>query len=90
MDRSLPCQQIVYRAYRARSWYDPDTGGPLTMAFIRRRQQNELSVDRTYDDARSALNKCYGAATLHVGHVRDSGLNVEPRPTEHCQGSAAS
>ena len=89
MDEILPCRQIVFRAYSKKSWIDPDTGKPLAMAFMRRPNETGLSVGLTYEGARAGLNKCHGAATLHVGRVRDAGWEVERRPTEfamdHCE-----
>ena len=64
---------------------NPDTGRPLPIAFTLRANETGLSVGLTYDAAISGLSKSYGAATLHVGRLRDSGLDVEHCPTDRSQ-----
>lgn len=77
---SLACGTIVYRAMARKAWVDPTTQRVLPAAFVRRPapvDDDGLSVD--VDSARScalALNKCHGVASLHVGRVRDLGLDV--------------
>jgi hypothetical protein len=85
MDRDLPCQQIVFRAYRSKACIDEETRGPHPVAFLLRPGETGLSVGLTYGAAISGLNKCHGAATLHVGRIRDSHLDVEHRPTDSSQ-----
>jgi hypothetical protein len=35
------------------------------------------------DQCRRRFHKCYGLATLHVGRVRDIGLEVQPDSPDH-------
>lgn len=76
----LACNTIVYRAMARKNWTDATTGSVLPVAFVRRQSSADddgLSVD--IESARScslALRKCYGVASLHVGRVRNLGLDV--------------
>lgn len=74
----LPCSAIVYRAIRPR-WVDSETNQVLPAAFVRRPPPNDddgLSVDvSSPQSCATALSKCK-VASLHVGRVRDEGLDV--------------
>lgn len=76
----LACSTIVYRAMARKNWVDATTQSILPAAFMRRlppADEDGLSVD--IHSARScslALNKCHGVASLHVGRVRNLGLDV--------------
>ena len=78
--QSLPCNAIVFRAMARKNWIDATTGNVLPAAFLRRPPPADvdgLSVD--VESARSCflvLNKCHGVASLHVGRVRDLGLDI--------------
>jgi hypothetical protein len=85
----LPCNCIVYRAVRTKGWIDPDTGDLLTLAFVRRPEGDEdgLSVNIadhcSVEDCMKGLKKCHGIVSLHVGRLRDIGLNVRPDSIDH-------
>ena len=89
---TLPCSAIVYRAMARKDWIDPVSGTVLPGAFIRRpapKDEDGLSLD--VDGASScarALNKCFGVASLHVGRIRDIGLDVivDDRPHASIRG----
>lgn len=74
----LPCSKIVYRAIRPR-WVDAATNEVLPAAFERRQAPNDddgLSVDvLSAQSCATALSKCK-VASLHVGRVRNAGLDV--------------
>lgn len=73
---ALPCSAIAYRALR-KKWADPVTKQVSVNAFLRRPNEDGLSVDLL--SAASCVTvlttKC-GAASLHVGRVRDLALDV--------------
>ncbi len=89
--RTLPCHTIVYRAIRSsRKWIDQDTKELLPFAFHRRKDEKGLSVlvsphvPNEEECCRLApLNKCHGVDSLHVGWVRDLGLDVEQDTPTH-------
>lgn len=74
----LSCSTIVYRAIRS-SWVDAVTKQIQPSAFVRRPAPNDddgLSVDICSAQSCSmALKKCK-VASLHVGRLRDAGLDV--------------
>jgi hypothetical protein len=74
----LPCSTIVYRAIRPK-WVDPVNRTVLPIAFTRRPAPSDksgLSVDvLSAQSCAKALRKCQ-VASLHVGRIRDTGLDV--------------
>jgi len=87
---SLTCSSIVYRLLLKQSWIDPDTGQVQAAAFERREKEDGLSVFvaalcASLDEAIaiSTLRGVKAGATLHVGHVRDLGLNVLSDPVDN-------
>lgn len=89
---SLACSVIVYRLARARKEIEDD-GTFKVSAFYRRDDEDGLSVQiasRVERDERNGINpcpigKCYGIATLHAGHIRnthvdETSLDVIPIP----------
>jgi hypothetical protein len=94
----LSCDKTVYRAMLRKKWVDPVSGTVLPGAFIRRdppQDDDGLSVDVVSPaSCASPFNKCFGVGSLHVGKVRELGLDVVvdeiphanitgvPRPTD--------
>jgi hypothetical protein len=84
----LPCQTIVFRALRSKSWIDEANHRATADAFRRRSRENGgdddgLSVNlRSIEACRAALKKCQGVVSLHVGRVRDIGLEVRSDPED--------
>lgn len=76
----LVCEKIVFRAMSRKQWIDPISGRVLSVAFILRpppKDDDGLSVDiASPKSCASALSKCHGVASIHVGKVRDLGLDV--------------
>lgn len=73
---ALACSVIVFRAFRSKSWFDDATKRVTSAAFMRRpRDRTGISVAFTPQEAERYLNS-YGVASLHVGRVRDIGLDV--------------
>lgn len=83
----LPCSHIVYRAMSRKDWIDPETNSVLPGAFFRRPPPKDLdgvSLDTTSPKScASTLKKCHGVASLHVGRLRDLGLDVVPGAGSH-------
>ena len=79
----LPCSAIVFRAVLRPGWVDKDSGKVMPAAFFRRHPPKDtlgISVGHSCD-VQSYLrqfNKSHGAMTLHVGRIRDVGLDVIP------------
>lgn len=80
MEEPLPCPTIVYRAMARKNWIDKTAKRVLPAAYFRRpppKDEDGLSVDiSSPQSCSSALRNCYGVASLHVGRVRDIGLDV--------------
>lgn len=77
----LPCGQIVFRSLSRAQHIDRENKRLLPAAFIRRdppRDAAGLSVNYNMapTECYESLKKCYGVASLHVGKVRDMGLDV--------------
>ena len=84
----LPCDAIVYRTLIKRRWINEDTGEVLPDAFFRRKARNEVGISvniataLTPAECTSRFDKCNAVASLHVGRVRDLGLDIiQDRPT---------
>lgn len=76
---ALACGHIVFRALLKRGWVDPETGNISAGAFLLRPSEEGLSVDiDSPAKCVAPLNKTFGVASLHVGRVRDLGLDVVP------------
>jgi biotin operon repressor len=67
---------------------DRTKGEVRPAAYIRRIIDTDgLSVEPastvSVEEVGSRLNKCYGAVSLHVGHVRDLGLDIQQDGPTH-------
>ncbi len=84
---SLRCSAIVYRLLTKQDWIDPDSDQAQPAAFYRRYDEDGLSLlitdACTLDEAINSMKKVKGVATLHVGRIRDLGLEVRPDPTDY-------
>jgi hypothetical protein len=80
MQPPLNCAVLVFRAMARKQWIDPQTKSVLPAAFVRRPPPQDgdgLSVDiQSAASCASALNKCHGVASLHVGRTRDLELDI--------------
>ena len=75
----LPCSKIVYRALNKKSWINGDTGQILPSAFELRKHRQEIGISVNTispQDCVSKFNRCRFVASLHVGTVRDLGLDI--------------
>lgn len=83
----LPCNSIVYRALLRKRWIDQDTGKLKADAYFLRDSEQGLSVNiaETYSPEQCAkqFKNCFGVASLHVGRVRELGLDVVPDSLTH-------
>ncbi len=85
------CGIIVYRALLRKRWIDKKTQKLQSAAFMRRpkstgKDLTGISVNpKATCSIQSILKKfnCFGVVTLHVGSVRDIGLDVEPDSPIH-------
>ena len=88
---SLPCSAIVYRALLRKQWLDEIRNEVNVPAYLLRKRRNEqgLSVNIasacTPEQCAARFRNCYGVASLHVGRIRDLGLNVVPDSSSHAQ-----
>ena len=77
---SLPCKTVVFRAITRKQWVDKPTQAVSPGAFFRRPPPDDedgISVD--IDSPTSCVkifNKTFGVVSLHVGRVRDIGLDI--------------
>jgi hypothetical protein len=82
----LPCNKIVYRSLTKRRWINEDTGQILPSAFHLRKDKLEIGVSVNVispQDCVKIFNKCTIVASLHVGRVRDLGLDVVQDKDNH-------
>lgn len=78
------CSQIVYRAATGSDWIKQ--GKIKKQAFYRRpnHDPNGLSCAPTEADCtRHLIRPTHGTITLHVGRVRDIGLDIVPSDPTH-------
>ena len=88
--RTLDCVDIVFRAVIRTKHWSRDTRRPLAAAFLLRTSPNgtregalSVSYDCSPQECADDFNKCYGVASLHVGRVRNLGLDVIPDEPNH-------
>lgn len=85
----LPCSTIVYRALLKKQWINEDTGRVKADAyFLREKEKNTgLSVNIAAacspEQCAKRFQKCFGVASLHVGRIRDVGLDVVRDSLDH-------
>jgi hypothetical protein len=76
----LSCSSIIYRALLRKGWIDQDTRRVKADAYFLRDSEAGLSVNiaQVCSPERCAkpFKNCFGVASLHVGRVRDLGLDV--------------
>ena len=78
---SLPCNEIVYRALMNKKWLNEDTGKIRPGAFFLRKHRAETGLSVNISAVCSPEDcakrfRCKAIASLHVGSVRDLGLDV--------------
>ncbi len=82
----LACEKIVFRALR-KSWVNPGTGFVAATAFMLRESPKDddgLSVGTiSAEQSVTVLSTHAGCASLHVGKIRDIGLDVVPDEESH-------
>jgi hypothetical protein len=76
----LSCSSIIYRALLRKRWIDQDTGRVKADAYFLRDSEAGLSVNIAEvcspEQCAKPFINCFGVASLHVGRVRDLGLDV--------------
>ena len=84
---TLACNTIVFRAMTRKNWVDSVTKRILPAAFVRRpppKDDDGLSVDvESPRSCVSELNSSFGVGSLHVGRIRDLGLDVAADDPPH-------
>nr|MDQ2996790.1 hypothetical protein [Chloroflexota bacterium] len=78
----LGCSAIVYRALLRSNLIDKTTGRILAGAFMRRAKDVDglsVSVAANYSKQQIVLDfdPCHGIVSLHVGRIRDLGIDVQ-------------
>jgi hypothetical protein len=87
----LSCDTIVYRALIKRKWINEDTQEVLPAAFYLRKDRNEVGVSVNIaamcspKECVSGFKGCNAVASLHVGRVRDLGLDVIQDKPNHAE-----
>ncbi|RUT05256.1 hypothetical protein DSM106972_040770 [Dulcicalothrix desertica PCC 7102] len=78
---------IVYRALLRKQWIDEDTGKVKADAYFLRASEPGLSVNLANacspEQCAELFRKCYGVASLEVGHVREIGLDIKQDSVNH-------
>jgi hypothetical protein len=80
------CAQIVYRAIIKEDWIRPGGRKVRKQAFYRFNIDTDgLSVNPTPKDAFNYFTReqVFGFVSLHVGRLRDHGLDVIPNRADH-------
>src|SRR6266545_6214411 len=62
---------IVYRAIRSNSWFHPETGEVLDLAFYLRPDDTGISVNYNCEaeEVKLAQKTCFGVVALEVGAI---------------------
>lgn len=88
--KTLECHDIVLRAVLRSQNIDRENNRVLAQAFLLRTSRDgtkEETVSVSYDCSpavcAAGFDKCYGVASLHVGRVRNLGLDVVPDEPHH-------
>lgn len=87
----MPCSAIVYRALLRRQWIDEETEKIERSAYFLRKNKNEQGLSVRIASActpqrfAAQFRNCYGVVSLHVGRIRDLGLDVVPDSPSHAQ-----
>jgi hypothetical protein len=86
----LACNDLLYRPIIDKRWFDKATGKLLDFAFRRKRSDaNGLSVNvvKSYSVRQCVesdnYTECFEVGTLHVGRIRDLGLDVVADSPHH-------
>jgi hypothetical protein len=83
----LACKTIVFRAMTRKKWVDPITSRILPAAFVRRpapQDEDGLSIDvQSPQSCVSGLKSHFGVGSLHVGRIRDLGLDITVDDAPH-------
>jgi hypothetical protein len=85
----LPCSAIVYRALLKKRWLNQDIGRVEAGAYLLREKEKNrgLSVNIAAicspQKCAGKFDKCFGVASLHVGRIRELGLDVVADKYDH-------
>lgn len=84
----LECSDIVYRVLPRNGCIDRINSIVLPAAFLRRERPKDpdgvsVGCRCTPEEAQARLRKSYGVLSLHVGRLRDIGLDVVPDEPQH-------
>ncbi|SRR6266571_2678487 len=88
----LPCYAIIYRAILRKSWIDQRNNRVTSAAFFRRPHDSGKDLDGlsvniaaacSVEEVRSSFSECFGVVSLHVGRIRDIGLDVHQNEPKH-------
>ncbi len=84
----LSCNEIVYRALMKKNWMSEDTGQVRPGAFFLRKHRAETGLSVNISTVCSPQDcaerfRCKAVASLHVGRIRDLGLDVVQDKPDH-------
>jgi len=75
----LACNSIVYRALIKKKWIDEDTVKLKLMLFLHERELGlsvNIAATSSPQESAARFKKCSAIASLHIGRVRQLGLDV--------------
>lgn len=89
-EQVLFCNDILYRPIIDKRWFNKETGEILDTAFRRKKSDKEglsVNIAKNYSVQQcidtNDYRECFAVGTLHVGKIRDLGLDVVPDAPHH-------
>ncbi|KAB8317208.1 hypothetical protein SD81_017905 [Tolypothrix campylonemoides VB511288] len=85
----LPCSAIVYRALLKKRWINEDTGIVEAGAYFLREKEKDrglsvnIAASCSPQQCAQKFDKCFAVASLHVGRIRELGLDVIADKYDH-------
>lgn len=85
----LACGSIVYRVLLKKRWLNEDTGDVDAGAYLLREKEKDsglsvfIATAVSPQECADRFDRCFGVASLHVGRIRDIGLDVVPDKVNH-------
>ncbi|MBD0263955.1 MAG: hypothetical protein ICV78_14865 [Tolypothrix sp. Co-bin9] len=85
----LPCNAIVYRVLLKKRWINEDTQRVDAGAYFLREKEKDtglsvnIAASCSPQQCTEKFDKCFGVASLHVGRIRELGLDVVADKPDH-------
>ena len=89
MFHPLSCPTIIYRAILRKNWIDKHNNRVTSAPFFRRPSKDidglsvHIAGSCSLEEIYASFNQCFGVVSLHVGHIRDIGLDVSQDSISH-------